>query len=162
MANKKTTKRKTTQNTRNSSSKRGSKKNKILNNDIFALIFFIVILLFFPVISCVNNKDTNNFIEELENIPLPTSFIQNKKKSIIFDTPEGRIVEIYTKGRGDKQTVIDFYKESMPQFGWKIIKNHNNKVALRYIKEGEKLDIKITNAEKYNLNLNFELSPYVK
>jgi len=154
MANKKTAKRKTT--------KKKTKKNSIINNDLYALIFFITILLFFPIISCVNNKDTNNFVDELENVPLPTSFIQNKEKSLVFDTPEGRIIEIYTKGRGDKQSVIDFYTESMPNLGWKIAKNHNSKVALRYIKDGEKLDIKISNAEKYNLNLTFELSPYVK
>lgn len=57
------------------------------------------------------------FLAEFEDLPLPQG-LSEVPGGIVFDTPQGRIVDISATGRVGVQTVLSFYAQTLPQLGW--------------------------------------------
>ena len=69
---------------------------------------------------------TAGFMEGLEDFPLMEGLIQLKDETLAFDSEKGRIVELYADSQSSNKTqIIKFYKETLPQLGWKQ-KDRNN------------------------------------
>lgn len=86
---------------------------------IFLLHFFFFIILIHP-----SFLESNKFIDGVEDLPLheKMEFVENSL--ILFDTNEGRIVQLDTKGKVEKKVVKDFYNQLLPNLGWRLVKEN--------------------------------------
>ena len=81
------------------------------------------------------------FVFGIEDLPLMQGLTQISQDSVLFDTPQGRIVQASAAGQVTQVTqgsVVAFYDETLPQLGWTRIGE-----AL-YQREGEQLRLEFS------------------
>jgi hypothetical protein len=59
------------------------------------------------------------FVPGTEDVPLMRDLAPVKDSDIVFDKPEGRIIEASARGKVTKAAVRSFYASTLPQLGWK-------------------------------------------
>lgn len=59
------------------------------------------------------------FFERLDDVPVMPALEPVDTAGIEFDAPSGRIVEAYAVGAVGRAAVIAFYRETLPQLGWR-------------------------------------------
>jgi hypothetical protein len=59
------------------------------------------------------------FFDLLDDVPVMPALTPVTDAGIEFDTPSGRIVEAYAIGATDRQAVLEFYRKTLPQLGWR-------------------------------------------
>ncbi len=94
----------------------------------------------------------SSFLAGFDDLPLTPGLREIKDAGVVFDKPEGRIVEAYAEGDLSVAKVRSFYAATLPQLGWRA------EGAGRYRREGEVLSIGIRAAGK-GLTVRFFLSP---
>jgi hypothetical protein len=92
------------------------------------------------------------FVAGTEDIPLMPGLRNQESTLVVFDKPQGRIVEIEARGKVTRAAAEKFYAASLPPLGW---------VAdgiLRWRRDGEglRLDIK---GHDGDLRVGFSLAP---
>lgn len=92
------------------------------------------------------------FSETVADLPLMAGFREIKEAGIVFDKPSGRIVEIVTEGDADKDAVLSFYRDTLPQLGWTPV------TGWKFNREGESLTLKI-NRSNAILRLHISIAP---
>jgi len=92
------------------------------------------------------------FVTGTEDLPLMPGLALVEGAGMVFDTPQGRIVEAYAKGMAKREAVLDFYAATLPQLGWKA------ESRTSYRREGEILRLELYE-EGGGLTLRFYLSP---
>jgi len=80
---------------------------------------------------------SGNFLSGFEDLPLMPGLTQVPDAGTMFDTPSGRVVEAYAKGKVAVADVAAFYDKTLPHLGWKKVTSH------RYRREDEVLDLEI-------------------
>jgi hypothetical protein len=60
------------------------------------------------------------FVPGTEDVPLMKELAPVKDSDIVFDKPEGRIIEASARGKVTKAAVRSFYASTLPQLGWKV------------------------------------------
>lgn len=60
------------------------------------------------------------FFERLDDVPVMPALQPVDNAGIEFDAPSGRIVEAYAIGAVKRQAVLDFYRGTLPQLGWRV------------------------------------------
>ncbi len=78
----------------------------------------LLILLFF-LFAMVPPAYADAFVAGTEDIPLMPGLKTVPNATIVFDKPEGRIVEAQAQGSTTREKVEDFYATSLPALGWK-------------------------------------------
>ena len=58
------------------------------------------------------------FVVGTEDVPLMPGLTFIKGSDLVFDKPEGRIVEAQAQGMVSRGKVLAFYTASLPQLGW--------------------------------------------
>jgi len=92
------------------------------------------------------------------DIPLMPGFIEDEGSRVVFDTPEGRIIETRATGPDSANAVLDYYRLVLPSLAWAEITEQggaksacNNAVALCLLAERDEeiliVKIKTLNAE---------------
>lgn len=80
------------------------------------------------------------FVEGLEDVPLPNDLTQIENANLSFGNEEIRLIENYLTSSSLKfGQVCGFYKETLPQIGWKKTKQTKDKIAFE--RDGEILEI---------------------
>ena len=109
---------------------------------IFLSIFFFSVIL-------VHSSFTGstNFIDGVEDLPLHENMEFIKDSLILFDTNEGRIIQLDTKGKVEKTVIKDFYEELLPNLGWSLVKENmfsrdDEIIEIEFSKEGDVLYLK--------------------
>jgi len=92
------------------------------------------------------------FVTGTEDLPLMPGLAPVAGAGLVFDTPQGRIVEAYAKGSSGREAVLDFYAASLPQLGWQALGRTS------YRREGETLRLELY-PEGGALTVRFYLSP---
>jgi hypothetical protein len=59
------------------------------------------------------------FVPGTEDVPLMRELAPVKDTDLVFDKPEGRIIEASARGKVTKAAVRGFYASTLPQLGWK-------------------------------------------
>ena len=59
------------------------------------------------------------FVPGTEDVPLMRELAPIKDSDIVFDKPEGRIIEASARGKVTKAAVKNFYASTLPELGWK-------------------------------------------
>ena len=60
-----------------------------------------------------------DYIAEVEDLPLMPGLAEIEDAGVVFDKPDGRIVEAYAQGRVTREAVLAFYRQALPQLGWR-------------------------------------------
>ena len=92
------------------------------------------------------------FVAGTEDLPLMPGLALVEGAGVVFDTPQGRIVEAYAKGGAKRDAVLDFYAATLPQLGWQALSR------TAYRREGETLRLELY-PEGRSLTVRFYLSP---
>lgn len=92
------------------------------------------------------------FLTALEDVPLMEGLRESVDDTVYFDTTQGRIVEVFAQGSVKKETVLTYYKESLPSLGWKRTPRGT------YYRDGEFLSVSVT-MDKDMAVVRFALSP---
>jgi hypothetical protein len=93
-----------------------------------------------------------DFVAGTEDVPLMPGLADVAGSSLVFDKPQGRIVEAQARGALQQAKVRDFYAATLPQLGWKALG------ADRWQREGEVLRIDYGGRDG-DLTVGFTLSP---
>lgn len=98
----------------------------------------ILLILVFLIYSPQTNAA--QFIEGMDDVPLPEGLNQITQDDISFGNEETRLLEAYLSAKKMKfSKVEDFYKESLPQLGWIYQGNRGNDLV--FYREGETLEV---------------------
>ncbi len=93
-----------------------------------------------------------DFVAGTEDLPLMPGLAAVAGTSLVFDKPEGRIVEAEAHGALPRAKVADFYAATLPQLGWAAAGSD------RWQREGEVLRIDYGGRDG-DLTVGFTLSP---
>ncbi|MBL4612347.1 MAG: hypothetical protein JKY91_01245 [Emcibacter sp.] len=55
------------------------------------------------------------------DIPLMTGFQEEEDSRVVFDTPDGRIIEVRAAGFSDAKAVFDYYQIVLPSLAWRNV-----------------------------------------
>lgn len=92
------------------------------------------------------------FLVGLEDVPVMDGLEVAEDSSMVFDSPTGRIVEVYATGNTGRAAVTDFYSRTLPALGW------TREGDRRYAREGEALAMDFFGPEG-ELTIRFTLAP---
>ena len=76
------------------------------------------------------------FIAEVADLPLMPGLAEVADAGVVFDKPDGRIVEAYAEGAVERAAVLAFYDDTLAQLGWRPAG-----ATGRFRREGENLAI---------------------
>ena len=97
------------------------------------------------------------FLSGFEDLPLMDGLTEQADSGVVFDKPDGRIVERYASGPLSLDSVEAFYRETLPQLGWMPVKAKAAK-HLDFRREGESLDIEFKTVGS-ELVVRFSVAP---
>lgn len=78
------------------------------------------------------------FLTGVEDLPLMPGLAEVPGAAVVFDAPQGRIVETYAAGAVSTDDVLAFYGQTLPQLGWRAAG------PAEYRREGERLTLDVT------------------
>lgn len=89
------------------------------------------------------------FVAEVEDLPLMPGLSQIEDAGLIFDTPAGRIVEVYAQGPVPRPAVLAFYRMTLPELGWRAagkaeFRREGETLALDFLPGGDALIVRFT------------------
>ncbi|MCC6598690.1 MAG: hypothetical protein IT559_07870 [Alphaproteobacteria bacterium] len=77
------------------------------------------------------------FFSALQDVPLMPGLREINEQTVIFDKPDGRIVESFAEIEdGSQEAVLRYYSASLPPFGW--TKRHDG----RFLRDKEILELR--------------------
>ncbi len=92
------------------------------------------------------------FFDLLGDLPLMPELAEVREAGVVFDKPDGRIVEAYASGEVAGDRVLAFYRAALPELGWAPI------TASRYRREGEYLSLRISQQDQ-TVTLRITITP---
>ncbi len=92
------------------------------------------------------------FFSGVADLPLMPGLLQDSEAGLVFDKPNGRIVEFYASGTILPAAVAEFYRRTLPQLGWTKTGN------LEFTRDEEILRIIVTEKDGTSI-ARFTLSP---
>ena len=93
------------------------------------------------------------FLAGLEDVPLPPDLSEVAGKGMVFDSPQGRIVDADATGEATEAQVLAFYAQSLPQLGWTRLSD------TLYRSETETLRLSIDRSKAPLLSVHYTLTP---
>jgi hypothetical protein len=94
----------------------------------------------------------DEFVAGTEDLPLMPGLAAVAGSSLVFDKPQGRIVEAQAAGKVSRSAVQSFYGATLPQLGW------TSAGANAWRREGELLRLDF-HGQDGALTVGFSLSP---
>ena len=61
------------------------------------------------------------FFSDVEDLPLMSGLREVVDEGMVFDKPEGRIVEAIAIGPVSREAIVTFYSATLPELGWEQI-----------------------------------------
>jgi hypothetical protein len=98
-----------------------------------------------------------HFLSGFEDLPLMDGLTEQADSGVVFDKPDGRIIERYASGPLSLDSVETFYRETLPQLGWRPARAKAAR-HLNFQREGESLDIEFKTVGS-ELVVRFSLAP---
>ncbi|HLY54412.1 MAG TPA: hypothetical protein VKS60_02575 [Stellaceae bacterium] len=102
----------------------------------FALSAFLALCLAAPGLA-----HPPSYVPGTEDVPLMPGLETVDGSALIFDKPQGRIVEVSASGALKRSDVLQFYAASLPALGW------TKAGRQAYQREGERLSFEFTGAD---------------
>ena len=64
-------------------------------------------------------QDKTSLLSDLD-IPLMQDFLEDEDSRVVFDTPDGRIIEVRARGQKGQAAVANYYNMLLPSLGWRL------------------------------------------
>lgn len=94
------------------------------------------------------------FLSVSEDVPLMAGLTEDADAALVFDTPDGRIVEAAAVGSVTRDDVTAFYAATLPQLGW------TREAVGRYSRDDETLALEFaTIGDRTLVRFRFAPSP---
>jgi|SRR5579862_787075 len=114
---------------------------------MYRLVLIILLLLFGAPFATADE-----FVTGTEDVPLMPGLRPIAGSALVFDKPEGRIVEAQAQGALSRAKVQSFYTESLPPLGWRKISDDH------WQRDAESLVLDFRGQDGH-LTVGFTLSP---
>ena len=115
-------------------------------------------LLLIPVLAVgAVGGEPARFVAGLEDMPLMPGLSALQDAGLVFDTPRGRIVQVFATGPVTGAEILAFYTETLPQLGWRRAREGS------WLRDGEALRLEIvegTGKGDHGPIVRFALSPH--
>ena len=105
---------------------------------MFIKDIYFVITLICTIFIVKDSYASPKFVPGINGLPLMAGLVLMPDSHVVFDTLDGRIIEVLADGRIHRNDILTFYKDTLPQLGWKL--NSKNE----YERDGELLKIRIS------------------
>jgi len=115
---------------------------------IAAIVLFAGLLAGLPAVA----GGAARFFGGIEDLPLMPGLTELAGEAVIFDKPEGRIVTVAAEGALARREVLEFYRRTLPQLGWR------EQGPATYLRAGEVLRIEVTRRGQ-GVTVRFTVSP---
>jgi len=102
------------------------------------------------------------YFEALADLPIAPGLAERPDEALVFDKPDGRIVEVVATGVTPMAEVEEFYKQVLPALGWALSLETRNErgMELSFEREGEALRLAIGRSDNDDATrLVVEVSP---
>lgn len=93
------------------------------------------------------------FLAGIEDVPLAPGLSERPGAGMVFDSPQGRIVEAVAAGASTAESVRAFYRATLPQLGWTRVGPDT------WRREGEALRLDLAAQPGGGLRVRFSLVP---
>ncbi len=97
--------------------------------------------------------DVSDYVAGIGDLPLMDGLTEDPDSAIIYDKPEGRIVEAVAHGNVTSDDVESFYRTTLTQLGWQATGDN-----LSFSREGELLTIDVVEQDSGTV-VSFSLAP---
>ncbi len=87
-----------------------------------ALLLFLFCILQVPQLSWA--FDQSMLLSDLD-IPVMQNFKEEQGSRMVFDTPQGRIVEVRAFGPTKPAQVLDYYRLVLPSLSWQVFSDNS-------------------------------------
>lgn len=115
---------------------------------LFAFLFLLIISA-----SPLRAQDAaEGYLPGFEDVPVQDGLVVDEEGTVVFDSPSGRIVEVYATGLLAPENVLEFYGATLPEMGWQPVTRQ------RFQRENEQLSIDFFDGQS-NLSVRFTLAP---
>jgi len=122
-----------------------------MKKNILALIF--ITFFSYGAQAFDSNKEpqfSTNFVDGTKDIPLAKGLSKINDNELGFDSVNGSITLVYYKSENNLKEVQNFYKKTLPQMGWKIIKNKKKNLDnVSFRRDNEKLEIEFLHKNNF-------------
>jgi len=90
------------------------------------------------------------FVEGSNDVPLAKNLTKFSDDNVDFDFASGNIASIiYKNNSNNNNDVKAFYLKTLPELGWKIVKNKKkNSNLMKFLRDNEKLEVEFFNKDK--------------
>ncbi len=112
------------------------------------------LFLAFVLIAAPLAAHADGFVPGTEDLPLMPGLVSVAGSAVVFDKPEGRIVESAARGKVSRYTVARFYNRTLPQLGWRPATG----APVTWTRAGERLHLDFHGPDG-NLTVGFTISP---
>ena len=92
------------------------------------------------------------FLSALADVPLMTGLREVRERGLAYDKPAGRIVEAYARGAMDAAAARGYYRDALPQLGWREVATDT------FERDGETLKLNFESDEA-GIAIRFVLAP---
>lgn len=97
------------------------------------------------------------YSEAIDDLPLMQDMDELSEQAIIFDTPDGRIIETTAETGSSEKQVITYYDKNLPPLGWRPL-GRDDFGLQNYLRDGERLSLRAEHGGPV-LRIHFSLSP---
>lgn len=116
------------------------------------VLAFALATLFLSAGNAARAVESAVYLPGTEDVPLMPGLAPAPDGMLVFDQPQGRIVEVTTSGPVRRRDVLSFYHESLRELGWAAHGKHD------FERAGERLSLEIAGHDGH-LTVAFSLIP---
>ena len=113
---------------------------------------FLLVFLLINVFNAGFVWSTEKFITGFSDLPIMPGMQELPDANISFDTASGRIVEAFAKTEQNVEKILSFYKNVLPQLGWRVKKD------TMFVRDTEILNLDLRK-ERDSVIVQFSLKP---
>lgn len=95
------------------------------------------------------------FVPGVPDLPLPPDLVAAADKVVVFDKPDGRIVEAEASGEMERLALFGWYRDVLPELGWRELPVASPIAAL-WEREGERLLLRYNQHSQPRLELRIQ------
>ena len=103
-----------------------------------------------------NAADGIAYLAGIDDVPVMAGLAEDTDAGVVFDKPDGRIVEAVAAGKVPLASVTAFYKDTLPGLGWMLAESHDTDLTFR--RDDERLSLSLSLDDGMTV-VRFSLAP---
>lgn len=104
------------------------------------------------------------YLADIADLPLAPGLTEQMDEALVFDKPDGRIIEATARGAVTRGSVTGFYRDVLPALGWRLAgqTEGGRSMELMFDREDERITITAEDDPERDslITVRFELSPH--